>query len=154
MKATMGIWFVLLMRSLSHEFRTSEPFFFRRRFEIEILLSTGLSALFWWSAGGFQLWQLYRWGTVPRVFEANRDGLVLSWLGWWRMRERRWPAAEVAAVEFRSVKGNLNWTRTVADLTLVFRNGRRRRFRLSSPDSELPGQVAKELASAIGCRFG
>jgi hypothetical protein len=65
------------------------------------------------------------------------------------MRERWWPVSEIAAIELRPVKGNLNWTRTVADLYIRRQNGRRLRFRLSSPNAQLPGQIATGLAAAL-----
>jgi hypothetical protein len=113
------------------------------------LTTAGISALCWWALAAYE-WRMYhRWGRVPRVLTANDESLTLSRLGWWRMRQRVWPANDITAVELRPVKGNLLWKRTVADLYLFRRHGRRLRFRLSSPDPLLPGRIAQRLASAL-----
>ena len=112
----------------------------------EALLFLGLAAYEWW--------KLHRWGRVPRVLTASNEGLVLSRLGWRRMRERTWPVGEISAIEFRPVKGNLNWKRTIADLYIHRRNGWRLRFRLSSSDPQLPDRIARQLALALGCPLG
>jgi hypothetical protein len=120
-----------------------------RRIYIYIFLVFGVNALGWCAAGVYHWWVYHRWGRVPRTLTANNQGLAVSRLTEWRMRERWWPVSEIAAIELRPVKGNLNWTRTVADLYIRRQNGRRLRFRLSSPNAQLPGQIATGLAAAL-----
>jgi hypothetical protein len=144
---------VVAMRRLFLQFRNVSPdqLLFLRHFEIGVFIVAVPESLFWWTVAGFQYWKFRRFGRVPRVLEASGEGLVLTWLGWWRMRERRWSAGEIASVECCKLKGNLNWRRTVANLVVTFRNGRSRRFRLSSRDPQLPGEIAMQLANALGC---
>jgi hypothetical protein len=121
-----------------------------RHLAMQILLFAAPSALFWWSIGTYELWMYRKWGRVPRVLTAGLEGLTLSHLGFWRMREKNWPASEFTAVEFRPIKRNLNWTRTVANLYIRRQKGRRLHFRLSSPDPQLPGQIAQRVAHTLG----
>lgn len=114
------------------------------------LLLAVASAWFWWIFAAYKLRRYRHWGRVPRVLTASAGRLVLTRLGWWRMRERTWPADEIAGIELRRIRGNLNWKRTVADLYIRRHKGRPLRFRLSSSDSALPGQIAERIASAIG----
>jgi hypothetical protein len=159
MYLAMGIGFVASMRRFSQQFHippTSQPFFFSRRFELEVLLQYCFYALCSWSFAGYQWWQLRRWGRVPRVLTASGEGLVLTRLGWFHMRERTWSVAEIARVELRPIKYNLNWTRTVAEMYIIRRKGRRLHYQLSSPDPLLPSKIAKQLANALAvhcCEF-
>lgn len=120
-----------------------------RRFAVQFLLEWSGMAPIWWALAAYQWWMYYRWGRVPRTLLANREGLTFSRLGWWRIREQKWPADQITGVEFRLIKGNLNWRRTVADLYIHLRKGRRLPFRLSSPDQELPAKIARRVARAL-----
>jgi hypothetical protein len=122
-----------------------------RDFAESLWISIGIAVFFWWSFGAFEWWSYHRWGRVPRILTANNEGLSLSWLGWWRMRERKWPASEITAVELRPLRTNLNWTRTAADLYIHRRKGRRLRYRLSSSDSQLPSRIAERLLFVLDC---
>jgi hypothetical protein len=123
-----------------------------RHLALRAALYPSLAAFAWWSIAAYQWYMYRRWGRVPRVLSASERGLVLSRLGLWRMRERNWPPSQIKAVELRPLKGNLNWKRTVADLYIHRQRGRRLRFRLSSPNRQLPEQVARQLALTLGCR--
>jgi hypothetical protein len=83
------------------------------------------------------------------VLTASREGLILSRLGIWRMRERRWPASEITAIELRPIRGNLNWRRTVADLYIRRQKGRPLHFRLSSADASLPARIAEQVRGIL-----
>jgi hypothetical protein len=109
-----------------------------------------VGAIFWSVSGAYAWRMYYRWGRVPRVLTAGGQGLTISRLGWWHMRERKWPVSEITAIKIRPVRGNLNWKRTVADLSVVLRTGRRLRFRLSSADALLPNQISERVAVALG----
>ena len=115
-----------------------------------VLAEWGIFATCWIGIGAYTWWQFRRWGRVPRILTATPAGLKLSWLGWWRVRERHWPASEITAIEFWPVKGNLNWRRTVADLSITRRKGRRLHFRLSSREPELPEKIAIRIAGVLG----
>jgi hypothetical protein len=91
-----------------------------------------------------------RFGRVSRTLFANKSGLTYSWLGWSSIRHRHWPVSEIAAFEFRLVKGNLDRWNTVADLKISFRKKRSRRFRLSSRDPQLPAKIAEQLRAKLG----
>jgi hypothetical protein len=118
------------------------------RFAERFLIFGVSSAAIWWSFAAYSWWMYHRWGRVPRVLSASREGLVLSSLGWWRMRERRWPVAQIEAIQLRLVK-HLSRKRTVADLYIHRAKGRRLRFRLSSPQQELPARIAERLSRAL-----
>ncbi len=96
-------------------------------------------------------WRRYhRWGRVPRVLLANKDGLTLSYLGWFWMRRKHWPAGEITAIELRPVRGNLTWWRTAADLRILRQKRMPLSFRLSTSDSQLPGQITARIRSLLG----
>jgi hypothetical protein len=118
------------------------------RFDI---LAAGAGASLFWAMAAHELWKYRRWGRVPRVLTASDSGLLLSWLGTWRMRQRVWPANEIAAVELRPVKRHVFARRTVGHLYICRHSRRRLHFRLSSHNSQLPGEIAKRLASKLGC---
>jgi len=120
-----------------------------RHLGLQMLFSNGIEALFWWTFAAYY-WRMYRkWGRVPRVLTASAEGLVFTRLGWWRMRERRWPVSDISAVKLRPTWGNLTWKRTVAELYIQRRQGRQLDFRLSSPDPQLPNRIAQRLASVL-----
>ena len=121
-----------------------------RRMVLEIILPACFVALFWWAFAAYKWWELQRWGRVPRVLTANERGLKMSRLGMFRMHERRWGRDEIKSIEFRPVRGNLNWRRTTADLYVHRREGWRLRFRLSSRDRELPSRIARLIANKLG----
>jgi hypothetical protein len=122
-----------------------------RHLEIEIFLSGAIAALFWWGIAACSWYVYRRWGRVPRVLTATREGLVLSRLRWWRLRERKWLLNEITGIQFRPINVNLNPWRTAADLYINRRKGLRRlHFRLSSPDPHLPRQIAERLAAVLG----
>jgi hypothetical protein len=152
-EAALGIWIVFSMHRLASQFHlpkgTPVPFMFPTRLYVVILSVRGLAALFWWSAAGFSYWTLRRWGRVPRVLTASAHGLSESRLGWFRMRERKWLAADIASIEVRPIWGNLTRHRTVSWLFMNRHNGRRLRFRLSSRDPLLPREIANQIATAI-----
>ena len=153
-KVAMGIGIGWITRGISAQFRappSPELLLLRRRFELEMLFGIGLLGLLWWSLAGYQWWQLRRWGRVPRVLTATSEGRVLSRLGWFRMRKRTWPAAEIASVELRPLKYNLPWTGKASLLYINRRKGWRLHYRLSSPDPLLPNEIARQLAHALGC---
>jgi hypothetical protein len=122
-----------------------------RRVCVRATLCFGIPSLAYCGAAIFNWWTYRRWGRVPRVLAADNAGLALSRLAFWKMREQKWPASEITAIELRPVRGNLNWTRTVADLCIRRRQGRRLRFRLSSADSQLPGRIASRLSAMLCC---
>jgi hypothetical protein len=95
-------------------------------------------------------WMYRRWGRVPRILTLSGNGLIFTRLGWHRMREKTWPINEITAIELRTVKFNLNWKRTVADLCFHRRTGRRLRFRLSSANAQLPNQIAQKFGLGMG----
>jgi hypothetical protein len=110
-----------------------------------------IAALFWLAVAAHQAWMYHRWGRVPRVLTATGEGLVLSRLRWWRLRERKWLLNEITGIQLRPIKINLNPRRTAADLYIKRREGLRRlHFRLSSPDPHLPSQIAERVAAVLG----
>lgn len=128
------------------------------RHEDLVLLCQGLgvvttSACVFWITTAYQWWMYHRWGRVPHVLSADAAGLSSSRLGFWRIRQRHWPANELTSIEFRPLKINLNPMRTVAILRIRRRHGRRLRFLLSSPDPHLPRRIAEKLASTLGCKL-
>jgi hypothetical protein len=150
MYVAMGIMLVIFI----HQFHVPVLRFLRTF--VGVISGWALTAVVW-EGFGFYAWFMYRrWGRVPRVLTADESGLVLSWLGWWWIRERRWPAEEITALELRVIKGHLNPWRTVAVLHVRRLNGRTRRFRLSSADPELPRRIAQRfseiLARPLICR--
>jgi hypothetical protein len=103
-----------------------------------------------WTVGGaYEWWKYRRWGRAPRVLTADQQGVMLTWFGFGRIRRRTWPADEIAAIEFRIVKTNLNPWRTLGRLEIIRRNGRKRVFRLSSKDPELPRRIAERVAASL-----
>jgi len=91
-------------------------------------LSFGLGAVAWLSLAADQLWQFRRWGRVPRTLLVTDKGIVRSYLGWRRMREKLWPASQITSVELRPVKWNLTPKKTLVSLYIYRHNGRRLRF--------------------------
>jgi len=152
-KLVIGVSIFRMVWQLTYALRqpTREQIVALRHFGAEIFIPTGIGVLFWWALGAYHCRMYYRWGQIPRVLTANEHGLILSRLGWWHMQERRWPASEIATIELRPVRGNLNCKRTVSHLFIRLRNGRRLRFRLSTSVSLLPGRIAERLALALGC---
>jgi hypothetical protein len=73
-------------------------------FAAGILTSLAIDLAVLWGLAAYELWMYRRWGRVPRVLTASDEGLILSRLGWLRMRERRWPASEITGVELRPLK--------------------------------------------------
>lgn len=114
-----------------------------------VLIELTMQAMFLGALGAHQWWMYRRWGRVSRMLTADENGLVLSRLGWLRMREKSWPAQEITAIELCPVIGNLNRWRTVADLYVRRSRGFRLHFRLSSADAQLPDRIAHELAAAL-----
>jgi hypothetical protein len=104
-----------------------------------------------WAAATYEWWRYWRWGRVPRVLTATSAGLVQTRLGLWRMRERRWPADQFAAVDLKMRGWTVPPKRTAAILFLHRRRGRALHFRLSTVDSQLPARIAQQLASILGC---
>ena len=154
MKLVGGLFIAVRLRQLMNGFRAvPSDIFAMRRLTIEIVISASVLALFWWIIAAYEWWMYRRWGRVPRVLTASQKGLILSRLGWWRMRERMFPTSEIKAIELRPVKGNLNWKRTVTNLYIHRHKGWRLRFRLSSSDSQLPRRIAQQLTSKLGCPF-
>lgn len=122
---------------------------------ILVMIPWAFGALLWGCVGLYAWFMYRRWGRVPRTLTADETGLTLSWLGWWWMRERRWPVEEVTALELRVVKchlikGHWNPWRTVAVLHVRPQKGRSRWFRLSSADPELPGRIAQRFSEILG----
>jgi hypothetical protein len=122
-----------------------------RDLELHILVAGAIATLFWWGVAACS-WYAYRtWGKVPRVLTATGEGLVLSRLRWWRLRERKWLLNEITGIQFRPININLHPWRTAADLYINRREGLRRlHFRLSSPDPHLPRQIAERAAAVLG----
>ena len=115
-----------------------------------IVLPVWAAASLWWISA-IAGWRRYRkWGRVPRILTADRYGLTLTYLGWWGMRQKHWPANEITNIEFRTLRTNLNWRKTVANLEIHRKKGFPRRFRLSSSDPELPGRIANRIRSCLG----
>jgi hypothetical protein len=121
-----------------------------RHLEIEIFLSGAIAALFWWGIAACSWYVYRRWGRVPRVLTATGEGLVLSRLRWWRLRERKWLSNEITGIRLRPININLHPRHTAADLYINRRKGRRLHFRLSSPDPHLPRQIADRVAAVLG----
>jgi hypothetical protein len=157
MEATKGVLFTVWTWKLARSFGRPIPndlaAVLRSNTE-RLLIGEGVAALVWWGAGAREWWKYRRWGRVPRVLTATSTGLVQTKLGWWRMRERIWPADQFTAVELRNLKWTLSRNRTVAILRLRRRHGLRLRFRLSSSDSQLPDRIAQSLATVPGCPIG
>jgi hypothetical protein len=112
--------------------------------------SFGLMGIGWFAAAGYSWWSRRRGAWEARTLTATHEALTLRWFGWLATRQTVWAATSIAGIELRLIKGNLNWKRTVADLYLRFHTGRRRRFRLSSPDRLLPERIARRLAETLG----
>ena len=113
MKISLAVWMAVTFHHLFHAFPgapSADQNAMLHRFEANILTGGAASATFWWSLAGIGFWRWRRWGRVPRVFTANSAGLVKSWLGWFRMRERRWPAGEITNIELRRRKWNSTHT--------------------------------------------
>jgi hypothetical protein len=108
-------------------------------------------ALFWWGSAAYHFRMYRRFGRVPCTLTASKDELILTRVGWWNIRERKWPASEITSIEFKAIKGNLNRRRALASLRIKRAKGRRLYFRLSSTDPLLPGRIAEKLASTLGC---
>jgi len=152
MQAGVGVFAVRSLFRMAYMYGppTSENAAALRRFVWEVSLSTGFGTVAWGLVAAYH-WRMYRrWGRVPRVLAANREGMILTRLGWWRMRERRWAASEIAAVELRPTRLNPAWKRTEAWLYIHRQQGRRLCFHLPSTDSKLPGRIALCLATALG----
>lgn len=115
------------------------------------LLATWSQALLLWIWAMLDWWRYRCWGRVPRTLIANKDGLSLSYLGWWRMREKRWPASDIAGIDVRPIRGNLTWWKTAAYLFVRLKSGNRRQFRLISSDPRLPGHIEQSIKAALGC---
>jgi len=118
---------------------------------VGILFDAVVMALFCWILAAYEWLRFRHWGRVPLILTASNEGLVSSRLGLWRMRERRWPADQIVAVELRPAWGNLSWKRTVAYLYFRRSKGRPLFFILSSSDSQLPSRIAQRLAFVLGC---
>lgn len=114
-----------------------------------MLIALSVSGVLWWTCAAYSRRMYRRWGRVPRILTATKNGLALSRLGWWQMRERTWPAAEITAIDFRPIRGNINWKQTAGDLYVRRVKRRRLHFRLSSSDPQLPGYIAKQLALTL-----
>ncbi len=155
MKALAGVLLVRMLWRMTHAFHQPNPgvastlghWMFWIGFEFAV------GALIWWIVATYHWWRYHRWGRVPRVVGIDEEWVTSSRLGLWRVREKRWPKDDFISVEFRPVRWNLNWKRTVAQLCIRRRAGWPLRFRLSSPDPELPGRIARRLACAIGCEL-
>jgi hypothetical protein len=151
-KFAMGVYAVVIVLDLGHTFpRTAPAIAMERHFVLQIIIGVGISAAFWWGLAGFGLWKYRRWGRVPRILTLNKDELILTRLGLWKMRERKWAAGEITSVEFKPIKGNLNRKQTLASLRFNRRKGRRLNFRLSSRDPQLPMKITEKMALTLGC---
>ena len=107
---------------------------------------------FWLAIGIYELRKYSRWGRVPKMLTATKSELTQSWLGIWRMRQRRWPASDITAVNLRPIWGNLTWWRTVAMLSIERIEGSNRHFRLSSCDPHQPTHIAERLREILSPR--
>jgi hypothetical protein len=151
-KVIFGVYAVVIIRDLWHSpSRTSPSDAIERRAILQIIVGVGISVAVWWGLAGCKLWEYRRWGRVPRILTASKDALILTRLGFWKMRERSWAAVEITSIELKPIKGNLNRKRTLASLRVNRLNGRRLYFRLSSRDALLPGRIAEKLALTLGC---
>jgi hypothetical protein len=109
-----------------------------------------LLASVFWIMGIFEWWKFRKWGRVPRILTASKEGLALTYLGWFGMREKCWPIGEIKKVELEPMKWNLN-RRAAAFYLLVHRvKGWALRYQLSSRDREVPGQIATGIRAALG----
>lgn len=105
-----------------------------------------------WCLLGVNVWRRFRkFGHVPRTLIATKSGLTLSHMGWWRMRERSWPAAEIRAVQLRPLRAVLFQLMPTVTLLIHRRNGRPLTYRLSSKDPHLPARIAEKFAAILGC---
>jgi hypothetical protein len=152
-RLAVGLIEIYFIWKLSHAIKqpTQNSIVFMHRLEMRIALDSAVASLLGLMLAAYLWWKYHRWGRVPRVLTVNNGGLVLSHLGWWRMRERTWPANEFTIIELRMVKGNLNRKRTVADIIIHRSKERRLRYRLSSSDPQLPRRIAERLALVLGC---
>ena len=109
-----------------------------------------LAGVGWLAVAVYSWWSRRRGAWDARTLTATGTSLVLRCFGWGKMRQTVWPVETIDSIELRPIRGNLNWTRTVADLYIRFHKGRRRKFRLSTSDPRLPAQIAKSLCMALG----
>jgi hypothetical protein len=79
--------------------------------------------------------------------------LIVSWPGWWNMREKKYAADEISRIELRSPWGNLTPKRSIATMYIHRRSGPRLRFVLPTPDSRLASHIASKLANKLGCEL-
>ena len=101
--------------------------------------------LCWWLVALLE-WRRYRrWGRVPRVLQAGKQGLSLTYLGWLGIRQKHWRADQIEAVELRPLRGNLTWWRPTADLIVRRVSKPRLKYRLSSSDADLPEHIAAKM---------
>jgi len=122
------------------------------RYALEVIASASIGALFWWSVAAYSFLKYRRWGRAPRILTATNRTLTDSSLAFWSIRHRTWPTNQIKQIRFRPIKRNLNPKSTAADLYIDLQNKHwPKRFRLSSPNPELPSQIARQLASTLGC---
>lgn len=110
-----------------------------------------LGALFWILQGAYEWWTYKRWGRVPRVLIVDAHQVVSSKLGLWRIHRRRWASSEITTIEIRELRWRLNTKRFVFELYLMRNCGWPIRFRLSSPDAQLPTRIAEAISTKLNC---
>ncbi len=118
---------------------------------LKAILTAGIVVTAFFTAAAYQWWWFSRYGGLRRTLIASISGLTVIRPGRLRQRERTWPASEILSIELRPLWGNLNRRTPSADLYVHLRKPKLVRFRLTSKDIELPGRIAKGMASAIGC---
>jgi hypothetical protein len=96
-------------------------------------------------------WRRYRkWGQVPRMLSATKEGITHLYVGWFGLRKKFWPAKEITGIESVALRWDLNPRKTARDLVIRRGKGSALRFRLSTRDADLPGQIERRMRAAIG----
>ncbi len=151
-RVAVGIAFVLIIEHIIRSTPTTPATLTEiAHLVVRVILSVGIEALVLIAWSVYQWRWNSRWGHVPQLLIANTQCLTTSRPGWWRLRERIWPASEILSIELRPLWGNLNRRTPSADLYVHLRKPKLVRFRLTSKDAELPSRIAKGIASALGC---
>jgi hypothetical protein len=116
-----------------------------------IIATTGLAVGFWIAVAVFNWRRFRRFAGEPRELIVNREGITDRKSGWLQMRERRVGTADIKELRLKIYRFHFNRKRTVADLVIYRVKGWPIRFRLSSTDASLPGEIGRRIAMTIGC---
>ncbi len=96
-------------------------------------------------------WRKYRkWGRVPRVLTASKQGVTSSHLGWFGMKQKFWPASEITDITLKPLKWNLHPTSKACDLTIHRAGTSSISYRFSSKNRAIAEQVVERFRQTIG----